>query len=255
MKNTIFGLLLMTVLFSCGEDNKAKYDQKLDDFKANNLDEIKTKYDKLLSFKKEIEELDTFYAADYHKDIKISLEHATLNKSFNSIYLDYSFFDDTFPFQLPTQNNLNDIDNLVNNRPLDLYMEESPLLSIDYLDDFIAYCENFVSAKHMLIHVTTNYRFPKYEENGLYSAGEAQGFFCVYDFDSGQLLDDFIYKVESSEEVEFLQDNVTSANDALMADYFGKINLVISSELKLRYDVDPETAIPSLELNPNHKID
>lgn len=250
----ILGVLITTIfIVSCSENFKAKYDKKLANFKTEKQALIKEKYNQLLSFGDDINAVDSVYDAGFHKDITIEFNDPVKSNKFNSIYLDYSFFDESYPFQLSNRNNLNDIKNLVEDKPLDLYDEASALLSIEYLNDFIKYANQFLEVETVVIHMPLEYLMPQYTNDGSFTMGEVTGLVCIYDFSTKELLDNFIYVAQSSESIDFIQNVDESAEQVVTSDFFSNVNTMIINELRFRYQMDDLSFIPLLQANQIQK--
>jgi hypothetical protein len=249
MKNIIYFLFIITLISSCGEDYKANYDQKLKDFKDNKQELISEKYNRILSLKTKFDEVDDVVPEANHKDIKIEFEDPSESNKFNAVYFDYSFYDDSFPFKLSNQENINDIKNLIEDKELSIYDEASAVLSSEYLNDFIKYGDQFLEVEYVVIHAPLEFVMPEYDDNDTYTIGEVTGLVCVFDLSSQKLLDNFLYVAESSEAIDYVEDVEVSTQDVLMSDFFSNINSLINRELTERYQIEETSFIPLLKEN------
>ena len=240
---TIASLL---ILQSCGEDYKAKYDEKLNQFKTEKLAALTEKFEQIKTFKKVFVEMDSVRLALVHKEYKIELEHINGYHGFNTIFMDSDFFTDEAErtYNLTSHTNLDEIERLINGEDLQLFDPQTPSFSISLLKKFIEYCDYFLDAEYLMMQGEINSVFPLLESNGTYINGEMVGLFCLFDLKTNQLLDNFVYTAENSPEINYSvsQDQL----DVVINDFFKNISFAISEEATVRYSINENSFIPLL---------
>jgi hypothetical protein len=131
---------------------------------------------------------------------------------------------------------------LLEKEELSFYEPASAVLSLDYLKDFLEFCDALLELDYILIKGDLETQYPVYAQDGTFVPGKTTGMVALFDFDSKNMIDNFVYEVESSESVSSL--TTQSPDDVLLSDFLNQISTYISAEVQARYTVDPAVELP-----------